>query len=86
MAAATSALPPHQAATGSGLVNMGRQVGLVLGTSIMVGILGTGVSDLARFQHVWVFLAITSLAAAVAALVMEAVRRPAAAAVLAPVE
>jgi EmrB/QacA subfamily drug resistance transporter len=80
MAAATSSLPPHQTATGSGVVNMGRQVGLVLGTSIMVGILGTGVPGLDRFQHVWIFLAITSLAAAAAALVMEAVRRPAAAA------
>jgi len=79
MAAATSALPPHQAATGSGVVNMGRQVGLVLGTSIMVGILGTGLPSLARFQHVWVFMALTSLVAGAAALAMEAVRRPLAA-------
>ncbi len=86
MAAATSALPPHQTATGSGVVNMGRQVGLVLGTSIMVGILGTGVPGLDRFQRVWIFLAAASLAAAVAALIMEAVRRPARAAVLASVE
>lgn len=86
MAAATSALPPHQTATGSGVVNMGRQVGLVLGTSIMVGILGTGIPGLDRFQRVWIFLAAASLAAAVAALIMEAVRRPARAAVLAPVD
>lgn len=86
MAAATSSLPPHQTATGSGVVNMGRQVGLVLGTSIMVGILGTGIPGLDRFQRVWIFLAAASLAAAVAALIMEAVRRPARAAVLAPVE
>ncbi|WGL52393.1 MFS transporter [Nocardioides sp. BP30] len=86
MAAATSSLPPHQTATGSGVVNMGRQVGLVLGTSIMVGILGTGIPGLDRFQHVWIFLAATSLAAAIAALVMEAVRRPATAPVLAPAD
>jgi EmrB/QacA subfamily drug resistance transporter len=86
MAAATSALPPHQAATGSGVVNMGRQVGLVLGTSIMVSLLGTGVPALDRFQHVWVFLAIASLVAAAAALAMEAVRQPAVAPVLASVE
>ncbi|MFT4265441.1 MAG: MFS transporter [Nocardioides sp.] len=78
MAAATSSLPPHQTATGSGVVTMGRQVGLVLGTSIMVGILGTGLPSLARFQHVWLFLAAASFAAGLAALVMEAVRRPAA--------
>jgi len=86
MAAATSALPAHQTATGSGVVNMGRQVGLVLGTSIMVGILGDGVPSLARFQHVWIFLAITSFAAGLAALAMEAVRRPAAVPVLVPAE
>lgn len=84
MAAATSALPPHQTATGSGVVNMGRQVGLVLGTSIMVGILGDGLPSLARFQHVWIFLAVTSFVAGLAALAMEAVRRPAAVPVLAP--
>jgi len=77
MAAATSSLPPHQAATGSGVVNMGRQVGLVLGISVMVGLLGTGLPDLAHFQRVWVFMAIASLAAAVAALAMQATRRPA---------
>jgi len=77
MAAATSSLPPHQAATGSGVVNMGRQVGLVLGISVMVGLLGTGLPDLAHFQRVWVFMAIASLAAAAAALAMQAARRPA---------
>ncbi|MGZ4451626.1 MAG: MFS transporter [Nocardioides sp.] len=76
MAAATSSLPPHQAATGSGVVNMGRQVGLVLGISVMVGLLGTGLPDLAHFQRVWIFMAIASLTAAVAALAMETVRRP----------
>jgi hypothetical protein len=65
---------------------MGRQVGLVLGTSIMVSLLGTGVPALDRFQHVWVFLVVASLVAAAAALAMEAVRRPAVAPVLAPVE
>jgi EmrB/QacA subfamily drug resistance transporter len=76
-AAATAALPPHQASTGSGVVNMARQVGMVLGTSVMVGLLGTGIPSLAHFQHVWVFMACSAVAAAVAALVMEAVRRPA---------
>jgi EmrB/QacA subfamily drug resistance transporter len=76
VAAATSALPPHQAATGSGVVNMGRQVGMVLGTSVMVGLLGSGLPSLARFQHVWVFMAVSALLAAAAALALEAVRRP----------
>ncbi|RAG80643.1 MFS transporter [Streptacidiphilus pinicola] len=76
-AAATAALPPHQASTGSGVVNMARQLGLVVGTSIMVGLLGAGLPSLARFQHVWVFMAASAAAAAVAALVMGAVRGPA---------
>jgi predicted MFS family arabinose efflux permease len=75
-AAATSALPPHQASTGSGIINMARQLGLVIGTSIMVGLLGAGVPSLSHFQHVWVFAAAAALAAAVAALIMDAVRRP----------
>ncbi|MFT4125376.1 MAG: MFS transporter [Gordonia sp. (in: high G+C Gram-positive bacteria)] len=76
VAAGTAALPPNQAATGSGVVNMGRQVGMVLGTSVMVSLLGVGVPGLDRFQHVWIFLAATSVAAAAAALIMDAVRRP----------
>jgi hypothetical protein len=50
---------------------MARQLGLVLGTSAMVGILGEGVPGPDRFRDVWLFLAATSLLAAVAALVPE---------------
>jgi glycerol uptake facilitator-like aquaporin len=73
-AAGTAALPPHQASTGSGVVNMARQLGMVVGTSVMVGLLGSGVPSLVRFQHVWVFMAACSVAAALAALVMDGVR------------
>ncbi len=76
IAAATSALPPAQSSTGSGIVSMARQLGLVLGTSVMVGILGEGAPVAGRYQAVWIFLAATSVAAALAALAMEATRRP----------
>jgi EmrB/QacA subfamily drug resistance transporter len=74
-AAATASLPPHQAATGSGVVTMARQLGMVIGTSVMVSLLGNGVASLSRFQNVWYFLAAASAAAAIAALVMDAVGR-----------
>ncbi|WP_042390913.1 hypothetical protein [Streptacidiphilus melanogenes] len=76
-AAATAALPAHQASTGSGAVSMARQLGMVVGTSIMVGLLGTGLPSLARSQHVWIFMAVSAAAAAIAPLVMGAVRGPA---------
>jgi EmrB/QacA subfamily drug resistance transporter len=75
-AAGTAALPPHQASTGSGVVNMARQLGMVVGTSIMVGLLGSGAPSLERFQHVWIFMAAASVAAAIAALVLDGVRGP----------
>lgn len=77
-AAGTAALPAHQTSTGSGVVTMARQVGMVLGTSVMVGLLGNGIPSLAHFRHVWLFMAGASLVAAVAALVMQSVRRTAA--------
>lgn len=76
VAAATSALPPAQAATGSGVVSTARQLGLVLGTSAMVGILGAGVPSAGRYQVLWLFLAGCSLLAALAAVAMELSRRP----------
>jgi len=77
VAAATAGLPPEQSSTGSGIVTMARQIGLVLGTSIMVSILGNGAPDSDRYQAVWLVLAVASVATAAAALAMEAVRRPA---------
>lgn len=70
-AAATGALPPHQSSTGSGVINMSRQLGLVLGTSIMVGLLGGGVPSLHQFRHVWIFLTCAAMAAAFAALAIK---------------
>jgi MFS family permease len=75
VAAATASLAPEQAATGSGVASMARQLGLVLGTSILVGILGTG--TVAEFHQVWWVMTLASLAAGAAALAIEPIRRQA---------
>jgi len=41
MSASTSTLPPDRTSTGSAIVNMSRQVGSVLGISVMIAMLGT---------------------------------------------
>jgi len=71
VAAATATLPPAQSATGSSIVIMARQVGLVLGVSVLVSILGAGVSDLDAVRSAWAFVAITAVASSLAALAMK---------------
>jgi len=77
VASGTASLPPEQASTGGGVISMARQVGLVLGTSVMVSILGSGAPHEGRFQVVWLFMGATSILTSLAALAMEASRRPA---------
>jgi MFS family permease len=74
VAAATSALPPEQASTGSGLSSMARQVGLALGVSILVGILGTDALTEEHVRSGWVFIAVASAVAALTALAIEGSR------------
>ncbi|GAA2066039.1 MFS transporter [Catenulispora yoronensis] len=63
MAAATAALPPERAGTGSAMVNTGRQLGYVLGVAVFVAIIGTlgaakpGAAPHTAFQHGWWFVA-----------------------------
>lgn len=70
LSAATTDLPPARAATGSAVVNMSRQIGTVLGVSVLVALLGAPVgypAVHAAFDHVRWTLAVTSLLAAAAA-------------------
>jgi MFS family permease len=71
MATAASSLPPQAFATGSGTVNMLRQVGMAVGVAILIAIIGTHAtpgSRLAGFQHGWIAIAVLSVLAAVAAI------------------
>jgi MFS family permease len=69
---AVSAVPPHRFATGSGIVTMARQVGIVLGVSVLVTVLGhpAGAGALPAFQRATVLLAVTAFAAGLIALLL----------------
>jgi EmrB/QacA subfamily drug resistance transporter len=73
LSAATSDLPPAEAATGSGVISMNRQIGTAIGVSLIVAVLGTPAdypAAHAAFRHGWEALAAVSVLAAAAALGM----------------
>jgi MFS family permease len=66
IATGSTTLPPHRFATGTGVLNMGRQLGFTIGVAIAVAILGVqGGASLSTFQG-------ASLAAAAIALLAAA--------------
>lgn len=70
LSSATADLPAARAATGSAVVNMSRQIGTVLGVSLVVAIVGSPVGyDAAHsaFQHSWWALAAVAVLAALCA-------------------
>ena len=77
VSAAVSVVPPHRFATGSGVVNMARQVGIVLGVSILVTVLGhpAGAGALPAFQRATVVLAAIAFGACLVDLLLIPARR-----------
>lgn len=73
MSTAASSLPPPSFATGSGVVNMLRQVGIAVGVAMLVAVLGSGhgsAAELTAFRHGWYATAGAGVAAALAAIAL----------------
>ncbi|WP_372730051.1 MFS transporter, partial [Nocardioides sp.] len=71
LAAGTSSLPAERTATGTAVVNMSRQIGAVLGVSLLIALLGTPIGYAAAhsaFVDIWWMTAGFSVLAAGAAL------------------
>ncbi|WP_232016937.1 DHA2 family efflux MFS transporter permease subunit [Gordonia insulae] len=78
LSSATADLPAHQSATGSAVVNMSRQIGMALGVSLLVAIVGAPVGYVAAhsaFQAAWFVLGGVAVLGAVTALGMKPPRR-----------
>jgi len=81
LSSATADLPAAQAATGSAVVNMSRQIGTALGVSLVVAVLGTPVGYAAAhtaFRHAWIALAAVAVLGALVAPAMTPRTQPAA--------
>jgi EmrB/QacA subfamily drug resistance transporter len=73
MSTAAASLPPQSFATGSGAVNMLRQVGFAVGVAVLVAVLGSphgGPAELTAFRHGWYATAAAGLAAAAGAVLL----------------
>lgn len=73
MSTAASSLPPPSFATGSGVVNMLRQVGFAVGVAMLVAVLGSPhgpAGELSAFRHGWYASLGAGVAAALAAVIL----------------
>jgi EmrB/QacA subfamily drug resistance transporter len=70
IAAGVTALPPHRSATGSALLNSGRQIASALGVAVLVTLLGQriGAAATGTFRLGWLIAAALSAATSVLAL------------------
>jgi hypothetical protein len=84
ISAGVTALPPHRSATGSALLNSGRQIASALGVAVFVTLAGQRIdpASTGTFRLGWLIGAILSAATSLLALpLLRRTRPPAAAAV-----
>jgi EmrB/QacA subfamily drug resistance transporter len=77
MATGAASLPPQSFATGSAVVNMLRQLGLAVGVSVFIAVVGTPATphaSLVAFERGWTVIAAIGFSAAVVGMI--ALRRP----------
>ena len=79
ISASATALPPQRFATGSGVLNMARQIGAALGVAVLISILGAAHSlstALIAFRHGWDAVVAVSALAVIASLLLLHRHRP----------
>jgi MFS family permease len=79
MATGAASLPPQSFSTGSAVVNMLRQVGLAIGVSVFVAVVGTPATphgSLIAFERGWVVIAAIGFAAALVGVIVLRGPRP----------
>lgn len=71
IAGGASALPSHQYATGTGIINTSRQIGAAVGVAVFVSVSGTAVMA-EQYKTAWLLLAGFGLLASLSALLLRA--------------
>ena len=73
IAGGTAALPAHQYATGTGIINTSRQIGAAIGVAVFVAVSGSAVAS-EQYHTAWLLMSLFGLIASLSALLLSAKR------------